>query len=62
MLMASYHTCSVPPHDSTAPTKGLNTVYFKSSTPMGAQMDASIFATYPVWALGVKMTNALVDN
>lgn len=29
---------------------------------MGAQMDASIFATYPMWALGVKMTNALVDN
>lgn len=36
--------------------------FTKSSTPMGAQMDASIFSTYPVWGLSVKMTNALVDN
>lgn len=36
--------------------------FTKTSTPMGAQMDASIFSTYPVWGLSVKMTNALVDN
>lgn len=36
--------------------------FTKTSTPMGAQMDASIFSTYPVWGLSVKMTNSLVDN
>lgn len=36
--------------------------FTKTSTPMGAQMDASIFSTYPVWGLSVKMTNALFDD
>lgn len=36
--------------------------FTKTSTPMSAQKDASIFSTYPVWGLSVKMTNALVDH
>ncbi len=47
------------PQDSNAPTMCLTAPHFKTNTPMGAQIGASTFVT---WALGVKITSALVGN